>query len=116
MGATIYEQTKVAIEELWEKARLKAGDLVVVGCSTSEVVGSTIGATISATIGVAIVSPSNWNLFNPPFGRNLSKFYGSPCRVIKHYFNIVIFSCHKLNHKLTASTTGCAVGPIGKDT
>ena len=31
------------IEELIEKAGLKKGDLLVVGCSTSEVVGSKIG-------------------------------------------------------------------------
>ncbi len=40
---TIYEQTKSVITELCEKAGLKAGNIVVVGCSTSEVVGSTIG-------------------------------------------------------------------------
>ena len=40
---TIYEQTKAAAEELCERAKLKAGNIVVVGCSTSEVVGSRIG-------------------------------------------------------------------------
>lgn len=39
----IYEETKAVITELCEKAKLKAGNIVVVGCSTSEVVGSTIG-------------------------------------------------------------------------
>lgn len=39
----IYEQTKAAIRELCEKAKLKAGNIIVVGCSTSEVVGSKIG-------------------------------------------------------------------------
>ena len=39
----IYEQTKAAIKELCEKAKLKAGNIIVVGCSTSEVVGSKIG-------------------------------------------------------------------------
>ncbi len=39
----IYEETKAVITELCEKAKLKAGSIVVVGCSTSEVVGSTIG-------------------------------------------------------------------------
>ena len=42
MGS-IYEQTKAAVAELCEKARLKAGNIVVVGCSTSEVVGAKIG-------------------------------------------------------------------------
>ena len=32
-----------AVKELIEKAKLKKGDIVVVGCSTSEVVGSKIG-------------------------------------------------------------------------
>jgi uncharacterized protein (TIGR01440 family) len=39
----IYLQTKAAIEELGEKANLKAGNIVVVGCSTSEVLGAKIG-------------------------------------------------------------------------
>ena len=43
MDKTIYEQTKAAISELCEVAKLKEGDTVVVGCSTSEVVGSKIG-------------------------------------------------------------------------
>jgi len=41
--STIYEQTKAAISELCEIAKLKEGNIVVVGCSTSEVVGSKIG-------------------------------------------------------------------------
>ncbi len=41
---TIYEQTKAAICELCEKAKLKEGNIVVVGCSTSEVVGCNIGS------------------------------------------------------------------------
>lgn len=40
---SIYAQTKAVIGELCEKANLKSGNIVVVGCSTSEVVGSTIG-------------------------------------------------------------------------
>ena len=43
MSKSIYEQTKDVIEELYERANLKAGNIVVVGCSTSEVVGATIG-------------------------------------------------------------------------
>lgn len=39
----IKEQVKKAISELTEKAKLKKGDILVVGCSTSEVVGSKIG-------------------------------------------------------------------------
>lgn len=47
MNNTIYEQTKAAIAELCEKANLKEGNIVVVGCSTSEVVGSKIGTNSS---------------------------------------------------------------------
>ena len=43
MTNAIYEQTKAAMEELCEKARLTPGKIVVVGCSTSEVVGAKIG-------------------------------------------------------------------------
>lgn len=43
MNTSIYTQTQAAISELCESARLKAGNIVVVGCSTSEVVGSRIG-------------------------------------------------------------------------
>ena len=39
----IYKQTFAAIAELYEKAKLKKGSIVVVGCSTSEVVGDKIG-------------------------------------------------------------------------
>lgn len=43
MDKTIYEQTAAAIAELCEKAGLREGNIVVVGCSTSEVVGAKIG-------------------------------------------------------------------------
>ena len=43
MNKPIYDETKEVISELCEEAKLKEGDIVVVGCSTSEVVGSRIG-------------------------------------------------------------------------
>ena len=43
MEKSIYEQTKAAISELCEVSKLKQGNIVVVGCSTSEVVGAKIG-------------------------------------------------------------------------
>lgn len=43
MSMSIYEQTSSVISELYERAGLKKGSIVVVGCSTSEVVGSVIG-------------------------------------------------------------------------
>lgn len=50
MERTIYEQTKEVIMELDKKANLKAGNIVVVGCSTSEVVGSKIGTNSSVEV------------------------------------------------------------------
>lgn len=47
MDNKIYEQTTAVIHEIYEKAGLKNGDILVVGCSTSEVVGSTIGTNSS---------------------------------------------------------------------
>lgn len=43
MEQSIYIQTQAAIAELYEKANLVEGNLIVVGCSTSEVVGAKIG-------------------------------------------------------------------------
>lgn len=40
---SIYEQARAAALELKEKANLKKGDVVVIGCSTSEVLGGRIG-------------------------------------------------------------------------
>ena len=47
MNNSIYEETKAAISELCEEGKVKAGDIIVVGCSTSEVVGSKIGTNSS---------------------------------------------------------------------
>ncbi len=40
----LFEQAMAVMKELGEKAKLKVGDIVVVGCSTSEIVGSKIGS------------------------------------------------------------------------
>ncbi len=40
---TIRQQCEKATKEVIEKAKLKKGDILVVGCSTSEVMGSKIG-------------------------------------------------------------------------
>ena len=50
MSSTIYKQTHAAISELCEKAKLKVGNIVVVGCSTSEVIGSKIGTNSSPEV------------------------------------------------------------------
>lgn len=47
MANTISHQVKSMIAEFVEKANLKVGDIVVVGCSTSEVIGAKIGSNSS---------------------------------------------------------------------
>ena len=47
-------QAKAVIKELAEKANLKAGDIVVIGCSTSEIVGSKIGTNSSPDTAKAV--------------------------------------------------------------
>ena len=43
MKEKLISQATAVMLELYEKAKLKKGDILVVGCSTSEVVGSKIG-------------------------------------------------------------------------
>ncbi len=43
----IKAQAYAAAKEIIEKAKLKGGDILVVGCSTSEVIGDTIGTNSS---------------------------------------------------------------------
>ena len=43
MYIEIREQTKTVMTELLEVANLKAGDIFVVGCSSSEILGQKIG-------------------------------------------------------------------------
>ncbi len=47
MSDNLYIQIKAMIEEFGQKAALKAGQIMVVGCSTSEVIGSKIGTNSS---------------------------------------------------------------------
>lgn len=54
MNNSIYEQTEAAIAELCEKANLHEGNIVVVGCSTSEVIGSKIGTNSSPEVAAEI--------------------------------------------------------------
>lgn len=44
---TIYEQARQVIYELLEQAKLRPGQLIVIGCSTSEVTGHRIGSDSS---------------------------------------------------------------------
>ena len=47
MCENLYEQSKRAAEEIIEIAKLKAGQILVVGCSTSEILGDKIGLNSS---------------------------------------------------------------------
>lgn len=46
----LFNQATAVMKELGEKARLNAGDIVVVGCSTSEIIGSKIGTNSSPDV------------------------------------------------------------------
>lgn len=59
MNKSIYDETKAAISELCEVAKLKEGNIVVVGCSTSEVVGSRIGTNSSYDVAGEIFKALN---------------------------------------------------------
>lgn len=49
-----YEQARSVAEELIEKAGMKAGQILVTGCSTSEVTGHRIGSHSAPDIGKAL--------------------------------------------------------------
>ena len=51
---TIRKQTALAFSELLEQARLRPGDIVVVGCSSSEILGSRIGSVGSLDAAEAV--------------------------------------------------------------
>ena len=51
---SLFEQACAAVTELIGAARLKAGDVLVVGCSTSEVLGGRIGKASSPEIGALL--------------------------------------------------------------
>lgn len=50
----LFEQARAVMKELGEKAKLKAGDIVVVGCSTSEIIGSKIGTNSSPDVACVV--------------------------------------------------------------
>lgn len=52
---TIYETVKSLTEELIESAKLKKGDILVVGCSTSEVAGDKIGTNSDPDVASLLV-------------------------------------------------------------
>lgn len=54
MNLTLFEQARQAAEELCVKANLKPGDIMVVGCSSSEVAGGVIGQDSSPETAEAV--------------------------------------------------------------
>lgn len=56
MYKALYEQAKLAATELCEKAGLRAGNIFVVGCSSSEVAGSKIGTDSNIDVAGAVFS------------------------------------------------------------
>ena len=52
----IKQQARAAVQELLDAAKLRRGDVLVVGCSSSEVVGARIGKGSSAEAAEAILA------------------------------------------------------------
>ena len=59
---TITTETLAALRELLDGAKLNPGDIVVVGCSSSEIAGGDIGKTSSPEIGAAVCKAINGEL------------------------------------------------------
>ena len=51
---TLYEQARQTIEEIACKAGLKQGSILVIGCSTSEIVGSKIGTNSAPAVAAEV--------------------------------------------------------------
>lgn len=56
MYNALYHQASKAAAELCEKAKLRAGDIMVIGCSSSEVGGSRIGTDSNIDVAGAVFS------------------------------------------------------------
>ena len=54
MKEILKNQAKAVLLELIEKAKLTKGDIVVIGCSTSEIIGSKIGTQSSPEVASAV--------------------------------------------------------------
>lgn len=56
MENCLYTQAKLAANEIIEKAGLKVGNILVIGCSTSEIVGSRIGTASAPEVAAEVFS------------------------------------------------------------
>ena len=54
MEQTLYEQARLTIAEITEKARLKEGSILVIGCSTSEIIGARIGTNSAPEVAAEV--------------------------------------------------------------
>ena len=52
----IEQQTRQAVSQVLEQAKLKMGDVFVIGCSTSEVGGEKIGSASSMDLAVPFIA------------------------------------------------------------
>lgn len=84
----IYNETVNVCKEFIEKANLKGGELVVIGCSTSEVIGEKIGSSGTVEVAEQIVN-AIFDVFNE---KNI---------------NIAAQCCEHLNRALVVSSDIC---------
>jgi len=63
MFKDITESARAAAVELCEKSKLVAGQIVIVGCSTSEIAGYNVGTNSNADLGIAVFD-ALYSVFN----------------------------------------------------
>ena len=90
---TIYQQTRAVIEELRRKANLKPGNIIVVGCSTSEVLGSKIGTNS-----------------NPDTAKDIFQALHDTAK--KHGIYLAIQCCEHLNRAIITERSAVPFGEI----
>ena len=56
MEKTLYEQARLTISEITEKAALGRGSILVIGCSTSEIIGAKIGSNSAPDVATEVFS------------------------------------------------------------
>ena len=56
MNKGLYGEARLVMTEIIEKAKLKAGDVLVVGCSTSEILGARIGTNSAPEVAAEVFS------------------------------------------------------------
>ena len=54
MKKSLYDEAHAVISEIIEKASLKSGSILVVGCSTSEIIGSKIGTNSAPDVAAEV--------------------------------------------------------------